>query len=325
MNELLRHILEALSDGKFHSGSELGDARSVSRAAISKAVSKLKDYDLEVSSVTGKGYCLDQPLSLLSKDKILKNVKEEYLARCGKWVILDEVDSTNDYLLQLAEKIEVVPTVCLAEMQTRGRGRLGRSWFSPFGKNIYFSLLWPLKKGLAELQGLSLVVALAVVHALEKLGLINLSVKWPNDVLCESKKLSGVLLSVHADVNDMGYVVIGIGINANMQQAETIEQPWTSVLNETARLCDRNDLVSELVNALFEYLDKFESKGFSVFISEWQYLDSLHNKPVTVYQPQAELNGMACGVNENGQLLLKVGDNIEAVSVGDVSVRLDKN
>ena len=166
-------ILQVLSKGTFCSGEELGKELGISRAAISKHIKGVQDWGIDIFRVQGKGYQLAKPIELLDKD-IIQNQVENPI------VLMPVIDSTNQYLLDRADMLES-GTVCIAEYQSNGRGRRGREWISPFGSNLYLSLYWRLDAGMAAAIGLSLVVGIAIVEALEKLGLPNIKLKWHND------------------------------------------------------------------------------------------------------------------------------------------------
>ena len=216
-------------------------------------------------------------------------------------------------------------------MQTHGRGRFGRHWYSPFGENIYFSSRWHFDCDLSRLSGLSLVVSLAILAMLNDAGIEdNISVKWPNDILWQDKKLSGNLIEVIAESNSGADVVIGIGLNVNSNTDDAIEsrspdKPWCSLYDITGNCIDRNELIANLIVHLHQHLDNFMQKGFDFFINKWQQVDYLRNKMITVSHLSGLLKGMAKGVNETGQLVLvDEMDVTHHLSSGDTSLHSGK-
>lgn len=164
--------------------------------------------------------------------------------------IFDTIDSTNEYLLAQKHSPEAV---CIAEHQTKGKGRLGRGWYSPHGENIYLSYRCHLSKPMGEIGHLSMLVGELVCNVLNQFGIKEgLCVKWPNDVLFENKKLAGILIEVQQGEASSSYAVIGIGLNVNMLAAEDnqISQAWTSMQMITGRYHDRNSLAAALINCL---------------------------------------------------------------------------
>lgn len=227
--------------------------------------------------------------------------------------VLESIGSTNDFLATNLKHNKAIQ-ICLAETQTLGRGSLNRRWHSPFGKNIYLSLLFIFNKASNQLSGLSLITSLAVCKAIENFSPLEkkLNVKWPNDILVNQKKLSGNLIEIKTQQKNLCQVIIGVGINVNMQQ-ETgcdIDQPWTSLQLLTNRRHDRNLLCAELINQLIDYLSTFEKETLSYFIKEWQQRDALFNQPVQLLLNRQQYQGMAQGINPQGHLLVKL-DNGE--------------
>src|SRR5688500_16624778 len=207
-------LIRILSDGAFHSGEDLARHFGVARASVSKAMAKLSSYGLDIHSVRGKGYRLSNKLVLLDKEQILGCLSSASQASIEELTIFDSIDSTNTYLLkQIHPQLRLQNgkcRICLSEMQTAGRGRRGRQWISPFGYNIYLSLLKEFSAGAKSLDGLSLVVSLAILRALQKWGISGLGLKWPNDLMVNQKKIAGVLLEMSGDTVGTCHVVIGL-------------------------------------------------------------------------------------------------------------------
>jgi len=186
-------------------------------------------------------------------------------------VILETVDSTNTAVQSFPENAPIM--VCLAEAQTGGRGRLGRTWHSPFGENLYLSLRYTFRKSPAALSGLSLVAGIALCDVLTMIAptLPRPSLKWPNDVWIHQQKIAGILVEVQVRAADFCQVVIGVGVNVNMQNIEgsPISQPWTSIVQLTHAMQDRNVLAVALINRLSTDLRRFESEGLRCFIDAY--------------------------------------------------------
>ncbi len=320
MSKNLKQIVEILSDHQFHDGTSLGNKLSITRAAVWKNIKKLIEYGIPIQSVKGKGYLLETHLILLDKKKIQ--------AHLGKLAIelhiLEKLDSTNDYVKKQASKNKN-PLVCLAETQTAGKARMSRHWHSPFGENIYFTLLYPYQKDISELSGLSLVVGLAVCHSIERSFELPkpLFVKWPNDILAGSGKMAGILIEIQAEAHGTCTLVIGIGINVNMKKAvnKKVDQPWTSLYQLNDQYHDRNKLVASLIKTLLSYLHEFEQQGLNHFNKEWKKRDFLSQKTVSLLSNKDEFMGIGSGINEQGHLILTLSKNKQqAFSSGDTTV-----
>tara|TARA_R110002167_G_scaffold335284_1_gene542602 strand:+ start:655 stop:1611 length:957 start_codon:yes stop_codon:yes gene_type:complete len=314
----LNKLLSLLSDGEFHSGSELGELLGVSRTSIWKAVPSLEGLNVPIEVVKGKGYRIQGGLDLLDKNQILSilpcNIKE----RVNLDILLSH-SSTNDYLSSLESPVGQTYHICLAEHQTAGRGRRGKEWISPFAKNVSFSASFLLGGGAEALSGLSLVVGVAVAKTLQALGLKNVGLKWPNDVFVGDKKIAGILLELSGEATTNWNVVCGIGLNVHMDERDgvVIDQSWCSISESI--VIERNMVVASLLTQLVEVLESFKKDGFKVFMDEWAQFDILSGERVIVTPTGIE--GRAVGVNMQGALLVKSADGECVINAGEVSVR----
>lgn len=322
MPDTLSSLIALLSDGAFHSGERLGKTLGISRAAVWKLVKGLEALGLEVYAVSGKGYRLAKPIELLDQDKILAELDAESRALLDRFEVHNALDSTNAYLVQRAVTGSLGGFACVAEYQQKGRGRRGRQWVSPFGSNIYLSLLWRFQEGAGRLGGLSLAVAVALMRALTELGLHNAGLKWPNDILVNQKKLAGILLEVAGESNGPCYAVIGLGINFDMPEGvtETIKQPWTDL-----RSCGfnggRNVVAGRVLHHLLLAIPQYMHSGLDGFRKEWQKWDLTTNQSVVILQGEDKRYGVARGIDERGLLLVEDEQGIHSFSSGEVSLR----
>ncbi|CAN7222127.1 bifunctional biotin--[acetyl-CoA-carboxylase] ligase/biotin operon repressor BirA [Pseudomonas sp. GL-B-26] len=312
-------LLKLLKDGRFHSGQALGVALGVSRSAVWKQLQHLEaELGLSIHKVRGRGYQLAAPLTLLDPVEI-----REQAPSCD-WPILvfDSIDSTNAEALRAIERGQTAPFLVLAERQTAGRGRRGRKWASPFAENIYYSLVLRIEGGMRQLEGLSLVVGLAVMQALRELGISGAGLKWPNDVLVGQKKIAGILLELVGDPADVCHVVLGVGINVNMQITDEVDQQWTSMRLESGKVFDRNLLVGELGAMLQAYLSRHQVDGFSAIQAEWEQNHLWQGRAVSLIAGVNHIDGEVLGIDSQGALRLKVGGVEKVFSGGELSLRL---
>ncbi len=316
---MLRDLLVILADGGFHSGEELGMRLGVTRAAVWKQLQKLETLNIPLSSVKGKGYRLSDEIELLDSSMILSNLS----GRIDCLDVLLTTESTNSYLLNIASDHMGKRYAVFAEKQENGRGRRGRTWVSPFGKNIYLSLLWSFSGGISSLEGLSLVVAIAVEKALTELGVENAKLKWPNDVYLDNKKLAGILLEVSGENNGYCQVVIGVGLNIKLSDhdAESINQPWSQLSSHLSGV-GRNEIAAKLLNHLMAAISIFEKTGFESYRDYWLTQDAFYNKEVDLILPQEVRSGIAKGVNNKGELLFQTEFGLESINAGELSLRL---
>ena len=312
-------LLKLLKDGRFHSGQALGIALGISRSAVWKQLQHLEaELGLSIHKVRGRGYQLAAPLTLLDPVEI------GALAPSCEWPILvfDTIDSTNAEALRAIDQGRAAPFLVLAERQTAGRGRRGRKWVSPFADNLYYSLVLRIEGGMRQLEGLSLVVGLAVMQALRKLGVSSVGLKWPNDVLVGQKKIAGILLELVGDPADVCHVVLGVGINVNMQMTDEVDQQWTSMRLESGKVCDRNLLVAELGVMLQAYLGRHQAGGFSAIQAEWEQNHLWQGRDVSLIAGVNQIDGEVLGIDSQGALRLKVNGVEKVFSGGELSLRL---
>tara|TARA_B100001559_G_scaffold302375_1_gene290072 strand:+ start:531 stop:1436 length:906 start_codon:yes stop_codon:yes gene_type:complete len=256
----------------------------------------------------------------LDKEKILSKLTNEFRSKVVL-EIFDTISSTNDYLLKKEKSKNKDIKICIAEEQTKGRGRRGKSWISPKFKNIYFSLSSYLKK--EDLSGLSIVIALSVSKVLTEINVASL-IKWPNDLLVGNKKICGILIET-AKVGELTKVVIGIGINVNMEYSELIDQEWTSIKLEKKQTVDRNPIVTAMINRLCSTLNKFEQEEFDYFLKKFTSLDLLKDKEFTLKDKPNE-TFIGKGIDNKGLLIAQnlKDQRIVKFSSGEVSLKLKK-
>lgn len=316
-------LLVTLADGRFHSGTEMGERNGRTRAAVWKAIQSLQANGLEIFSVRGKGYRLAQPIELLNRGIILDGLDKRASAALNVLEVFNEIDSTNAYLLEIAKQGEATGYACLAEQQRAGRGRRGRQWVSPHGGNIYLSLLWRFTGGVSQLGGLSLAMGVALRRALSEVGLNEAQLKWPNDILVGKRKLAGILLEMTGDASGPCAVVMGIGLNVRSSPAHmlTVEQDWVDLQDLLPEAIPRNHLVSRLLSQMISVLEDFERHGFSHFQSEWNAGDAFAKQTVELHLPDRRIEGMAQGVDHSGALLLERDGKLERFHSGEVSLR----
>ena len=321
-------IIQLLADGEFHSGEELGRLLGVSRAAVWKRLQLLQPLlGLHFESVRGQGYRLAGGIELLDGARVQAAMPPAVRSGLSRFEVHALIDSTNRRAAQLAQAGVDACTVIVAEQQTAGSGRRGRRWISPFGRNIYCSMLWAFDGGVAALEGLSLVVGLVVARIIAPLTDRHVQLKWPNDVLVDGRKIAGILLEVAGDVDGRCTVVIGVGLNVNMAGADEtagIEQAWCDVSSIARSPVSRNDLLTALIVQLVQALRIFEQKGFAAFREDWSSRDYLAGSEVSIESGGQCQYGTALGLDESGALLVEIDGVTRAIHGGEVSVRLQR-
>jgi len=326
-----RALLEHLIRGPA-SGDELARVAGQTRAAVWKRIEALRQAGLDIAARPGRGYALAQPLDLLEAHAVLAALPQAVRGHIGRLDIAWSIDSTNSELLRRRATEETKVEVVMAERQTGGRGRRGRTWVSPLAAHLYLSVARSFGGGLARLSGLSLVAGVAVAQALHASGFEGVRLKWPNDVVIAGpeglRKLGGLLIEGSGEHAGPARAVIGLGLNVRMPDAvgRDIDQPWcdlaTLAADEARVLPDRNAIAAAVLGHLLPALELFDMDGLAPFLPRYAAVDALAGQPVTLHSTNAMQRGTVLGVAEDGALRLRLDDGREQrVHAGEVSVR----
>lgn len=324
MNTLTFPLLRQLADGKFHSGQALAKQFNVTRVTIWNAIQHAQSLGVEIFSVRGRGYKLPNAIELLDKDAVLRAIGTE-----REWFyleVLDEVVSTNTHLMKAAAEGAPHVSCTVAHIQTGGRGRRGRTWVSQLGASLTFSLLWRFDCGATALSGLSLAIGVGLMRALRELGLNNVQLKWPNDVLIENKKLAGILIDLQGDMEGPSAAIIGVGINFNMPDGmlSNIDQPAIDIkrANNSGETISQSLLLGTVLRHLADILRNFETQGFLCIRDEWLSYHAYQNKAVRMLMPDGrDVEGVVTGVADDGILLVDTALGLQRFSAGEISLR----
>jgi len=322
-------LFKILCDGKFHSGTKLGVQLGCSRSAIWKIIKVLKEeFNANIFSVPGRGYCLSHNVELLDINLIKESLSDNSKKLVDNIEVFFSIDSTNDYLLsetKLNKYNKSRCQVCLAEYQYKGKGRRGKHWVSPIGGNLYCSVSWNFSKSFQELAGLSIAISVGLTSLLEEMGVANIGLKWPNDILWQGKKLLGVLLEMHGEASGPCTTIIGVGLNFNMPNTKIeIDQPWCDLKSILTILPARNKFAATIIDNLITSIQLFETKGLEAFVALWNKYDVIKNKPIVINKFESREQGIARGIDQTGALLVEQNGVVSPLYSGDVSVRLNK-
>lgn len=312
-----------LAQADFRSGSDLAAELGISRTAVWKKLKALSEIGLEFSAVSGRGYRLTHPLELLDETRIMPALDEAVRDSVGIPVIHDRIRSTNQFLIDRYRAGETGPAVCLAESQSAGRGRSGRTWVSPFGCNIYLSVSWVYQSGPGAISGLSLAAGVAVMRVLEQFNIAGAGLKWPNDILWEGRKLGGILVEVSGDAHGPCLAVVGLGLNLYLSRepAADIDQPWVDLHSINAgQAPGRNALVAALLNRIVPVVSDIDRTGLEPYLREWRQWDCMTGKEAVLHLGEQTIRGEVDGINDDGRIrfVLESGE-IRTFSSGEVS------
>ncbi|WP_114418063.1 biotin--[acetyl-CoA-carboxylase] ligase [Marinospirillum perlucidum] len=320
-------LVKLLSDGQPHSGTELGQKLGISRTAIWKQIQKLPELGLTYRSDKQKGYSLSAPLDLLDPGYLEQALQSSEGLNGCELFFEPVITSTNTFLLDRVNSGEPIhKSLAVAEMQSSGKGRRGKSWFSPFGYSLSCSLGWQFEGSAQELQGMSLAIAVALKNALEGLGIQGIGLKWPNDLYLQDAKLIGVLIEISGDLSGPCQLVVGFGVNVYRPQqldAECIDQPASFLSDLGSLLPSRNDLVVAMNLAVANVLTRFANDGFQPWQAAWNEAHLWDNKPGWVIAGEHKEAVTLHGVNDQGELRVTLEDGSEKhLNSGEISVRL---
>lgn len=316
-------LLRVLADGKPQSCAALARHFGVDAAVIRDWREQLSAVGLELDVLRGLRYRLKQPLELLDAGGIRQALDSEAQRFITSIEVAVQMDSTNARLMRQGASGVSTGRVCLAEMQTAGRGQRGNQWISPLAANLYMSLLWPRSRAAASMGRLCLLVAIAVADALTAFGVQDLRLKWPNDLLWCGRKLGGILVETAGNAGENPYIVIGVGINVRMPSTigARIEQPWTDLSAALkGQTPSRNLLAGRLLNSMIAALQQFGHTCGANLVEAWGRYDLLRGQTVELQTPMGRERGTALGIDAEGRLMLEVNGRQQAHTSGEVSL-----
>ena len=316
----IKELLEFLRDkNDFVSGDYIAREMGISRTAIWKYMNQLDEMGYALEKVKGRGYKL-----MGTPDRLFPWEVDRHLATTvvGRKVVYKEsVDSTNLFAFRLALAGEAEGTAVIAESQTMGKGRLGRVWFSPTGRNLCLSVILRPRVHPSRIYPITFLSSLAVYDTVRSLG-AEPTLKWPNDVLIEGKKVCGTLLELSTEAEMVKFVVVGIGLNINMKRAEMadeIRHKATSLSLATKKIYERSAVCGMLLSNLERYYDVFRVRGESEICRLWEERAAIRGKFLEIVQMGESHRGVCEGVDKDGAMLLDEGGTVTKIIAGDVS------
>ncbi len=326
---LTQRVFQRLDDREFRSGEVLAAELSVTRAAVWKAVEQLRELGVALDAQTSKGYRLAAGVTALDAARIDALLPEAVRARIEVLRVEWSLESTNTRLLESLPPAAGVAAVILAEHQTGGRGRRGRSWIAPPGGALCFSLAWQYPDLPADLSALSLIVGMAAVAALNQLGVSGVRLKWPNDLVTARGKLGGILIEMRAEAGGPVHLVIGLGLNVMLDAQARASVAAAGNVADDLRACgapvpDRNALVAALLTQLVPVLEEFPRAGLTPHLEAWSRCDALQDLEVRVENLGEVTRGMARGIDTHGALLVETPGGVQRFISGEVSVRAEQ-
>ncbi|MEW5705526.1 MAG: biotin--[acetyl-CoA-carboxylase] ligase [Actinomycetota bacterium] len=316
-------IIKALKEveGSYISGEELAQRASVSRAAVWKHIKTLRDKGYGIEAIPKVGYKLVRSPDAILPEEIIPILKTRSF---GRQIIYRRIlGSTNDLAKKLAEKGASEGTVIIAEEQSKGKGRLNRSWTSPPG-GIWLSAILRPEVLLAEASRFTILAAVAVAKAMEKLG-VQPDIKWPNDILIEGRKVCGVLLELSSQIGQVDYLVMGFGVNANFK-LDAIPSDFrdnvTTLYEVLGRKINRSFFISELLYELEDSYRRLLAGGWKSILADWLKRCKMLNQSISLQTIRGTVEGEFIGVDDLGAIRIKLpGGRIKKFAAGDVTIK----
>ena len=316
-------ILSLLRErGSYVSGQELCEHFGVSRTAVWKAINQLKKEGYCIQAVQNRGYLLVSEDEVFGQNELESRMDTKWAGHPVSFY--DAVNSTNLRAKLDADNGAPEGALVVADMQTAGRGRRGRTWSSPAGLNVYFTLILKPQYVPDKASMVTLVMALAVAEGIRETCGVEAGIKWPNDIVAKGKKVCGILTEMSVERDFIHHVVIGVGINVGLQEfAPELAATATSLQAECGRNVPKAALVANIMKAFEKHYEVFRGKAdLSGLIGSYNEMLVNRDREVRVLDPKGEYSGIARGINEVGELLVELPDGrVEKVYAGEVSVR----
>ena len=323
---LVARVFAELCDGEFHSGEDLAQVLGVTRSAVWKAANALRDLGTPLEAVRNRGYKMLASGEPLSAERICEGISRGVRDKLVRVDVEWSTGSTNTGLMDRPNPPQGRSEVLLAEFQTAGRGRRGRTWLAPPGGAVCLSLSWTFPQVPHDAGALSLAIGVCVLRALESQGVSGVQLKWPNDILIGDRKLGGILIELRAEAAGPACVVVGIGLNVALG-SELIEKIAATGLRAidlstvTHARIPRNAFAACIIESCIHGLIEFEQEGLRPFIDEWRHADALRGRPVSVQAGDAKDGGLARGIDLSGALLVETPGGLKKFFSGEVTVR----
>ena len=298
------------------SGEEISEKLGVSRSAVWKEMQNLRQLGYEIEAQPHLGYRLVSLPDKLFADEISHRLGTQVVGRSV--FSYDSLDSTNDAAFQLGEKGAKEGACVFAEYQKKGRGRLGRAWVSPKGKNLILSVLLKPKLSPSQVSRITLMAGVSAVRAIRSVTTRSLGIKWPNDILYQDKKVGGILTEMSAEPDAVRFIVLGIGINVNADPRE-LPPGSTSLKAIMGKTADRVGFARALLKELDADYKRFREGNFQALARSWEEYSATSGKRVSAAVQGRKVQGQATGIDEDGALWIRKDDGLqERILAGDI-------
>jgi BirA family biotin operon repressor/biotin-[acetyl-CoA-carboxylase] ligase len=323
MSQRKKTVIDILRNSQdFVSGEAISDVLGISRNAVHKHVKSLRKRGYRIVGVSRRGYRLEDEPARLSLGHVTQRTENSMFGHSFRYH--DEIESTNLEAKALALKGAPEGTVVVAEVQSAGRGRLGRRWTSPAGKGLLFSVILRPPLPMSQAHMLTIVAAVAAAEAIEQHLQARVSIKWPNDLFIGDRKVGGILMEISGEADEVDWVVLGMGLNVNTEFSElpvALRRTATSLKMAGGELVDRSDVLATLLLSLETQYKAAVSGGFEAALTAFRERDYLLARTISVETRQGPVIGAAAGIDDQGALLVELPHRrVRSFHSGDVSL-----
>ncbi|MFH1349381.1 MAG: biotin--[acetyl-CoA-carboxylase] ligase [Pseudomonadota bacterium] len=301
-NQILLYLKE--KKGDWVSGEYLSAEIAVTRSAVWKHICKLREEGYLIESSTKKGYLLSKAPQMLNPEEIREGLDTKVFGKRDIFYF-KEIDSTNTTAIEVATQGAPEGTLVVSETQTKGRGRKGRDWFSPLQEGIYMSLILRPNISPIESSRITLLAAVTLAETLLSLTSLEITIKWPNDILVNRRKIAGILIEIRTEMDAINYMVVGLGVNVNTARfPEDLREKATSIFLETGRPFPRVRLLREFLRWFEKYYEELRRIGFESIIKKWKELSDIIGREIRVEAMDRSYMGTAQDIDNDGVLIL---------------------
>ena len=316
MTEISEEIISLLKQHEWVSGEQIAKRFHISRTAVWKQIQHLKKKGYKICAKPHKGYHLQEPIETITVEELKHQLKTKFIGK--KVVRLSSVTSTNDHAKILAKDNEPEGTIVLADMQTGGRGRKQRLWNSPKG-GLWFSIILTPHIPPTDAMKITMCAACALTEAIKQKTTLNPTIKWPNDILINGKKVCGILTELSAEIDSINFLIIGIGLNTNNQLPKDLVSQATSLNIELHKKVNNLSLFIEILESFERFYTALKNRNDEMICKTWISHSSTIGSNILVSTEQGEIRGKAIGLDDHGELIVKTPQGEKSIITGDIT------
>lgn len=316
MTKTTYNIIELLKKNDWISGENIAKNLQISRTAVWKHIQQLKKKGYEITAKPNHGYHLEKTPETITTEELKQHLQPQIIGT--KIHHFTSVQSTNDYAKTLAKNGEPEGTLIIADQQTKGRGRKQRLWVSP-NNGLWFSMILRPSLPPSKAMNATMCAACALAETINNHTTLQASIKWPNDILIENKKVCGILTELAAEIDEIKYLIVGIGLNVNNTLPKDLQKSSTSLKKETKKPVETLSLLVSLLESFERFYVSLKNGNTELLRKTWRSYSSTIGSQVKVNNEKEMVVGTAVDLGENGELIVKTSKGKKEIITGDIS------